>query len=89
MSKQAHPLYGYSLIVNITTVIAQSNTGGELTISAICDQLITKFPQNKIDRKALARRIRDAVNTLAHSKTINTQLKQTPQHRLPYIIILT
>lgn len=87
---KAHPLYGRSLIVNITTIIAKhGKAGGELTISIICTKLITQFPDAKIDLKALNKRVRGAINALSQSATIKTEIKKTPDHKLPYIIILT
>lgn len=85
---KAHPLYGRCLIVNITAIIANHNTAAELTISVICQQLTAKYPDPKIDRKALNKRVRSSVNSLAQSKIITTEIRKTPDHKLPYIIII-
>ena len=86
MSKQAHPLYGKPLVVNISAVINDHTGKQELTVSLICEKLIRKFPE--ANKKSLARRVRSCINSLSQSNTIQTKIGQTPDHRLPYIIII-
>lgn len=84
---QKNPLYGMPLALNVRTIIAAHKTGEELTISRITEKLTEQHPTS--DRQALMRRVRRCIATLAQSGLIKTTEGKTPDHRLPYIIILT
>lgn len=82
-----NPLYGLPLLLNVQSIIAAHKTGEELTISRIADKLLDDYITH--DRAALTRRVRRCIATLVQSGMIKISEGKTPDHRLPYIIIIT